>query len=92
MERHKPIITQCMNCFDVGHNKAGCFRPMQCKKCTQKGEHVCKAKPRDDPKERYKEYQCCYCKEFGHPPTWSGCSWIKTRIERSRGQKEEKIN
>lgn len=46
----------------------------------------------DDGKEQniYKNYQCCRCEQFGHPPTYIQCPEMQKSIELSRRLKQER--
>lgn len=89
-EMKRPPVILCLNCYDVGHSMSGgCFRPRQCKRCPEKGQHDCKVEKlpvideKGNEQNEYGNYTCCNCGQKGHPPTWAGCSWLKEKTERA---------
>ena len=97
--QQRPEITQCHNCYELGHSMLGeCFHPRQCKRCLATGkDHVCtiqkvpKVDAKGKPQNEYKNFRCCKCKEFGHPPTWSGCPYKQRKLEEIRKQRDAKL-
>lgn len=90
----KSDVTQCFNCYEFGHSqKGGCFKPRRCKKCLVVEEnHVCSVEQVEATEENgwniYAKYQCCNCKKFGHPPTYSKCKKRKDAVGNAKAAKE----
>lgn len=88
----KPMVTQCYNCYDLGHTMAGvCLNDTMCKRCGFRGEeHECTVEYKPDAENPYEDYTCGWCNLKGHPPTWTGCShWTerKRAIGKAQAQK-----
>lgn len=88
----KPMVTQCYNCYDLGHTMAGgCLNDTMCKRCGFRGEgHECTVEYKPDAENPYEDYTCGWCNEKGHPPTWTGCThWTdrKNAIGKAQAKK-----
>lgn len=104
-EFEKREVTQCYNCFGVGHTKsAGCLNEWRCRKCgSSEANHECtvtKREPGVDEKgveiNRYADYTCCKCGQKGHSPEWRRCPKFQQemreleRIKERRSENREK--
>lgn len=87
-------MTQCFSCYEFGHSqKGGCFKMRRCKRClVLEPDHVCQVELVEATEQNgyniYAKYQCCNCKEFGHPPTYQKCIKNKEAVSKARAAKE----
>lgn len=87
-------VTQCFNCYEFGHSQGGgCLNMRKCKRClVVEPNHECKVELVEPTEENgfnpYAKYQCCGCKEYGHPPTHTKCRKYVEATNRAKAAKQ----